>query len=130
MPLWIVGIIAAIAGILIGFWLRSGSAKERGTELTRDLTAAKSELAQSQAESTARAGFEALALERGKTVDRLHQELQIKADSERMLSARVKELEAELRNERQSLAEKLALLETAKKALSDQFQALAAEILN
>ena len=130
MPVWIVGIVAAIAGILVGFWLRSASAKERGAELARDLTAAKSELAQAQAESTARAGFEALAAERGKTVDALREELQTNADSERTLAARVKELEADLRNERQNLAEKLALLETAKKALSDQFQALAADILD
>jgi DNA recombination protein RmuC len=129
MPVWIVGVVAAIAGILVGFWLRSASAKERGAELARDLTAAKSELAQAQAESTARAGFEALAAERGKTIDALREELQTKADAERTLAARVKELEADLRNERQNLAEKLALLETAKKALSDQFEALAADIL-
>ena len=129
MPVWIVGVIAAIAGILIGFWLRSASAKERGAELARDLAVVKGELAHTQTESTARAGFEALAAERGKTVEGLRNELQTKAESERMLAARVKELEAELRNERQNLAEKLGLLETAKKALSDQFQALAAEIL-
>ncbi len=129
MPVWIVGIVAAIAGILVGFWLRSASAKERGAELTRDLTAAKSELARVQVESTAHAGFEALAAERGKMLDALREELQSKADAERTLAARVKELEADLRNERQNLAEKLALLETAKKALSDQFQALAADVL-
>ena len=38
-------------------------------------------------------------------------------------------MKTDLRNERQNLAEKLALLDTAKKALSDQFQALAADIL-
>ena len=44
-------------------------------------------------------------------------------------SARVKELETELKNERQNLAEKLALLESAKQALANQFETLAAEIL-
>ena len=44
-------------------------------------------------------------------------------------SARVKELETELKNERQNLAEKLALLESAKQALANQFETLAADIL-
>jgi len=136
MPLWIVGIIAAIAGIIVGYLARSASAKSeksqletRSAELTRDLGDARSGLAQTQAESAARAGFEAVATERARTVDGLRSELDAKASSERNLAARVKELEADLRNERQNLAEKLALLETAKKALSDQFQALAADIL-
>jgi DNA recombination protein RmuC len=43
--------------------------------------------------------------------------------------ARVKELETELKNERKNLQEKLALLESAKQALANQFEALAAEIL-
>jgi DNA recombination protein RmuC len=34
-----------------------------------------------------------------------------------------------LRNERQNLAEKLALLESAKQTLANQFEALAADIL-
>ncbi len=122
--------VAGIAGILVGFWLRGSSANERHEELARDLTATKSELVQAQAEAAARAGFAALAEERGRRLDDLRGELQNKADAERMLAARVKELEAELRNERQNLAEKLALLETAKKALSDQFQTLAAEVLD
>ena len=46
-----------------------------------------------------------------------------------MQGARIKELEAELRNERQNIAEKIALLETAKQTLSNQFQTLATEIL-
>jgi DNA recombination protein RmuC len=43
--------------------------------------------------------------------------------------ARVKELETELKNERQNLQEKLALLESAKQALANQFKDLADEIL-
>jgi DNA recombination protein RmuC len=136
MPVWIVGVIAAIAGILAGYLWRGVSAKSeknqlelRSAELTRDLGDARSGLAQTQAESAARAGFEAVAAERARTIDGLRADLDAKASSERNLAARVKELEADLRNERQNLQEKLALLETAKKALSDQFQALAAEIL-
>jgi DNA recombination protein RmuC len=144
MLLWIVGLIALVLGLVIGFLVRNGSAgaqiavaraeklsiEQRNVELTRDLGAAKGELAQAQAESAARAGFEALALERGKTVEELRGKLEAKTESERSLSARAEGLEADLRNERQNTAEKLALLETAKKALSDQFQALAADILD
>jgi DNA recombination protein RmuC len=106
MQLLIVGAIAAVAGILVGYWLRSASAKAQS------------------------AAFEALAAEREKTAAGLREELQAKTNSERDLAARVSGLEAELRNERQNLAEKLALLETAKKALADQFQVLAGEILD
>ena len=86
MPIWIAGAVAAIAGILVGFWLRSASAKAQS------------------------AAFEALATEREKTAAGLREELQGKSESERNLAARVSGLEAELRNERQNLAEKLALL--------------------
>ncbi len=129
LPL-IVGAIAAIAGILVGFWLRGAASAKRTGELERDLMSARGELAQAQSQSAARAGFEALAIEREKALGAVRQEMQAKADAERTLAARVKELEADLRNERQNMAEKLALLETAKKSLSDQFQALAAEILD
>jgi DNA recombination protein RmuC len=44
--------------------------------------------------------------------------------------ARVKELETGLKNERQNLQEKLALLETAKVTLANQFKALAGDILD
>ena len=114
LPL-IAGVVAAIAGIVVGFWLRSASAR-------RDLT-------QVQAESAARAGFEALATEREKAAAGLREELQTRAEAERLNAARVKELEAELRNERQNMAEKIALLDSAKKTLADQFQALASQIL-
>jgi DNA recombination protein RmuC len=144
MLLWIAGLIALILGLLIGFLVRNSSAsaqiaaaraeklplEQRSAELTRDLGAARSDLARLQAESAARAGFEALAVERGKTIDEMRPELQKKVDAERSLSGRVEGLESDLRNERQNTAEKLALLESAKKTLSDQFQALAADILD
>ena len=106
MPIWVVGVVGAVAGILLGYWLRGTSAKAQN------------------------AAFEALASEREKTATGLREELQAKSESERNLAARLSGLEAELRNERQNLAEKLALLESAKKALADQFQVLAGEILD
>ena len=132
----IVGAVATIVGIVVGFFLRGIPARSektqlelRSADLARDLSAAKSDLAQAQSESAARARFEALAAERERSEESLRSDLQAKAESERSQTARVKELEADLRNERQNMAEKLALLESAKKALSDQFQALAGEIL-
>ena len=122
--------VGVIAGILVGFLLRNATA-------TRDLSNARAERDQAQAQSAARAGFEALAAEREKTIERvagecdgLRAEIQTKTNAERVLTARVSELEAELRNERQNLAEKLALLETAKTALTSQFQALAGDVLD
>jgi len=45
-------------------------------------------------------------------------------------AARISQLEAELIHERKNLAEKIELLESAKKTLADQFQTLAADILD
>ncbi|MGA9670498.1 MAG: DNA recombination protein RmuC [Terracidiphilus sp.] len=139
----LIGGIALIAGVLVGFWLKlvSGKAEKaqlerRGQELTVELAGVRAELAKAQAESGARAGFESLATEREKVIaqlaaerDGLRADLQAKGAVESAQNARVKELETELRNERQNLAEKLALLDSAKQALANQFEALAAEIL-
>jgi DNA recombination protein RmuC len=101
-----------------------------------ELAAVRAQWAQAQAESAARAGFESLAAEREKTIgqlagerERLRTEFETKAASERTQAARISQLEAELRSERQGLQEKLALLETAKQALANQFEALAGDIL-
>jgi DNA recombination protein RmuC len=139
----IVGAIAVFAGVLAGFWLRAFWAKsekahleQRVQELAAELTAARTGLAQSQTELTAKSGFESLAAEREKTVrelaaerDGLRADLLAKVEVERVQTGRLSQLEAELRNERQNLAEKLALLESAKQTLANQFEALAGEIL-
>lgn len=139
-----VGAVAAIVGILVGFWLGGMSARgeraqleQRAAELARDLAAARSGLTEAQADSTARARFEALAQEREKAIaqlaterDGLRVELQARLEAERLLAARASTAEAELRKEREAGAEKLALLESARNSLSDQFQALAADILD
>lgn len=125
-----VGAVAAMVGILVGFWLRGASA--RG-----ELNAAKSELAQVKAESAARAGFEALAAEREKSLAQLaseavlvRAELKAKSDEANRSAALVAELNAKLESEQKNLAEKLQLLESAKQTLANQFQALAADILD
>ncbi len=135
--------IAALAGIVLGFWLRSLSAgrekqqlEGRISELAADLTILRNDCSQAQSLAAARAGFESLAAEREKSAaqfaserDSLRTELQGHMENERMLSARNSALEAELRKERENMAEKLALVEGAKQALGNQFQVLAAEIL-
>jgi DNA recombination protein RmuC len=157
MQALIVAAIAVVIGGVFGYWLGKSFAQaesrllgksltgleaekiliERRTqELTGELAGVRGELAQTQAESAARAGFESLAAEREKTIGQLSEEivklrqgLQAKVDAENRFAARISQLEAELRNERQNLQEKLTLLETAKQALANQFEALAAEIL-
>jgi DNA recombination protein RmuC len=138
------GIVAAFVGILVGFWLRGASAKAEKTQLERrseelagELNGARSELARTQAESAVRAGFESLAAEREKAIERLNAErdglradLASKTTAEAQAVAQVSRLQAELNAERTSLAEKVALLEGARKTLADQFEALAGKILD
>jgi DNA recombination protein RmuC len=103
-------IVAAFVGVAVGFWLRSASAK-----------AEKAQLAQRSLELSAE-----LAAER----ERLRAETQGRAEADRAQASAIGRLEAELKAERQGLAEKLALLETAKQALANQFEALAGKILD
>jgi DNA recombination protein RmuC len=134
---------ALLAGLLLGFLLRGATARternefeRRVSELSAALNSAGTALTKSQEESAARAGFESLAHERERTIELLKTEkaslstgLQAKSDAESQAQARIRELETELRKERESLDEKVKLLEDAKQALANQFQALAADIL-
>jgi len=140
----LIAVVAVVAGILLGFWIRAISAKrelalldQRNRESLDALAALQKQLTQSQAESAARAGFESLAAERAAAivhgnaeVAALRSELESKSTHASSLSARISQLEADLNNERQNMAEKVALLETAKQSLANQFQTLAADILD
>ena len=135
--------IALVAGILLGFWLRANSARtekalleQRNRELADALNAAQAQLQHAQAESAARAGFESLAAEREKTIGQLNEEknslnleLQAKRDEASQAAGTIAELNTRLEGEKKNMEEKLALLETAKQTLANQFQALAADIL-
>ena len=139
----LLAVIAALAGIVLGYWMRHSSAKsekalldQRNNELAAALAAVNGQLAQAQAESATRAGFQSLAAEREKTIgqligdkNRLGSELQAKGDEAAQAAATIAELNAKLANEQKNLAEKLALLDSAKQTLANQFQSLAAEIL-
>ena len=135
----LIAVLSLVAGILLGFFIRSNSAKresvlleQRNREAMDALGAIQKQLAQAQSESAARAGFESLAAERDKTIARLaserdamHVESQAAGETARTQAARISQLEADLNNERKNMAEKIALLETAKQALANQFQTLA-----
>jgi DNA recombination protein RmuC len=138
----ILGVVAAFIGILVGFWLRTASAKaekallEKGIQdKTGELNAVRSELAQAQAESAAKASFEALAAERQGTIARLEEErnglregLRLKSEAEPALAARISQLEADLRNERQNLADQAAQHESAWKTLLAERDTLREEL--
>jgi DNA recombination protein RmuC len=139
----IAGILAAFVGIVLGYWLRNHSAQTEKTQLERhlaeinaELATVRGNLARTQAESASKAGFESLAAEREKAIGRLTAErdelrLQIdaKTTTQSQSAARISQLETELRNERQNLQEKIALLDTARQSMASQFEALAADIL-
>jgi DNA recombination protein RmuC len=157
----VAAVVAAILGIIVGYFLRNHAAQaekaqaraqnesldQRMQEQAIELSAVRSELARSQAESNARAGFEAQAAERLGRIRQLETEqkalmdrhdaevgqlrtgLQAAGEAEKRSTARISQLEAELRAERAGMAEKIALLESAKETLANQFQALAAKIL-
>ncbi len=139
MELAVVAVAALIAGVILGFVLRANSAKGEKALLDKtaaELDAARSDLETSRAAASASAGFESLAKERQGTIDRLlserdtaREQLQLSEETARTHGALISQLEAELRGERQGITEKLALLETAKQALVNQFEALAADIL-
>ncbi len=136
-------VIALLAGILLGYWMRARAANsekslldQRARETAAALDAARSQLTSVQAESAARAGFESLAAERAGAIGRLtaerdaaRRDLETSHSIARDQAARISQLEADLNNERQNMAEKIALLESAKQAFAHQFEALAANIL-
>jgi DNA recombination protein RmuC len=144
MQAWIAAVIAAFAGIVVGFWLRSTSAKaekgqleNRSVELANELAALRRELALAQADTAARAGFEALAGERREAIERLAGErdelqksLHARARVELDQAAAISRLESELKSEREGSQEKLRLLTEARAELTSQFEALAGKILD
>jgi DNA recombination protein RmuC len=140
----ITAIVAAFAGILVGYWLRSISAaaekkqlQDRNAELTKEVGSVRLELVSAQADVAARAGFQSLAAEREKSIGLISVE---KEELQKALTARMKieqeqgstisRLEAELRGERSSFQEKLKLLTEARTELTHQFEALAGKILD
>ena len=140
----IAGIVAAFVGIVLGFWLRAFSDRgeksqlqQRAQELTEELSNVRVDLAKAQSESATRAGFESLAAERSNTIaqltnerDGLRQELKAESEVVRTQGNQIEGLNTQLEGERKNLAEKLALLDTAKEALANQFKALAEDILD
>jgi DNA recombination protein RmuC len=144
MQALIAAILAALSGILLGYWLRAASAKAeknhletRNTELTNELGALRLDLTLAQADSLARAGFESLAAEREKSIQRLAAEreelrnaLVAKVAIEQQQVSTISRLEAELKSEQSASHEKVKLLTEARVELTHQFEALAGKILD
>ena len=144
MQTLIAALVAAFVGILVGFWLRSTSAKaekaqvgQRNQELSSELMLVRRELAQAQADSVARAGFESLAAERERNIhqvvaerDELQKSLEARSAVEQGHASTISRLEAELKSEKESSQEKLKLLTEARIELTHQFEALAGKILD
>ncbi len=136
----VIAVVALIVGAVLGFVFRSSSAKTEKIifdKTSADLDAVRGELDKARAEASTGAGFEKVATERQVTIDRLlaerdssREELQRSEETARTHAALISQLEAELRGERQSVVEKLALLESAKQALANQFEALAGDVLD
>jgi DNA recombination protein RmuC len=110
---------------------------DQNRALTDELAAVRQQLDAARGELDRRAGFERLAEERGaalgQTATQLAQvrnELAAKSEAEAAARTQISRLDAELKAERASLQEKVALLESSKKTLSDQFEALAGKILD
>ena len=143
MQTLIAGLVAAFVGILVGFLLRSTLAKaekgqlaQRNSELAAEVSLVRGELSRAMAESSAKAGFESLALERDRALRELSQErdglraaLQAGAERENGFAARLSQLEEQLKGERANAVEKLKLLTDARAELTHQFEALAGKIL-
>ncbi|HWG22380.1 MAG TPA: DNA recombination protein RmuC [Terracidiphilus sp.] len=128
----LIAALAAVLGIILGYWLRQLSAKsekasaenekaqlaQRAAELAADLASQRGEMAVLREVADHRAPFEQLCIERQGINDRLTAErdriatdLQAKADSERALAAQVSQLNADLANEKGNASEKIALME-------------------
>lgn len=139
MELVVIAVAALVAGAVLGFVLRSTTAKSERSifdKTAAELDSLRAEAEKAKKEAADGAGFEKLAGERQLTIDRLiaerdavRQQLQLSEETARTHAALISQLEAELRAERQSITEKLALLESAKQALAHQFEALAGDIL-
>jgi DNA recombination protein RmuC len=139
----VIAAVTLLVGFLLGFVVRGRAAtaekallEQKAAEAAQGLATAQKQLAEAQAESAGLAGFEKLAAERERTLaavraerDAAREELRTAGEAARKQTGRIGELEKELENEHKNLAEKLALLENAKKTLADQFQVLAGEIL-
>jgi DNA recombination protein RmuC len=136
MQTLIAGLIAAFVGTLVGFWLRSTSAKtekfqteqrnvQRNQELSSELALVRRELAQAQADSVARAGFESLAAERLDTISKRSDEL---AEANRRLQEKDAEL-LRLTKESSKFATDLANEQGNGERLVQQIRLLANEIL-
>lgn len=130
----LIGVLAAVLGIVLGYWLRQLSAKterdqinHRAEELATDLAGVRSQLNEAQSLAASRAGFESLCAERGKMIaaltaerDQVRTDLDSKKECELALTGQVSQLKEILANEKNNAAEKIALMESRFKSLASE----------
>jgi DNA recombination protein RmuC len=135
----IAGFVALVLGGLLGYWIRGALARQeresataekvllkgRNGELVSELSGVQAKLAQSQAESADRAGFESLAFERLSALSERNTQLELAnrqlgdKDNEILrLTRRNSQLETDLTNEKGN-----------GERLTHQFKVIASEIL-
>ena len=127
----IIAVVAALAGIVVGFLLRNASAKSEKERLEADAASLRTQLGAAQSLADQRAGFEPLAAERQKALDALRGErdalqadVQTRSTAALQSAARISELETALKNEQNKYAQMKADLDTAfKGAAADALRA-------
>jgi DNA recombination protein RmuC len=138
-----VGAGAALLGILAGILIRGVIAKSeknnlinRNEELANALTQAGNALSESMAVAAKRAGFESLAEEREKRVAELAKEIEelrakllAKSEESAQAAMTLAEMRVTLEAEKKSVPEKLAVIESAQKSLSEHFKSVGSEVL-
>lgn len=127
----------ALVCLLVGFWLGSRSLRGQLTEQQNETQRLRQQTQQDAMLGARLAAAETLAEQRRQALEgrdaelrALQQTIENKIEIERNQASEISRLNSELGNEKSKTAENLALLEAAKKTLSDQFQALAADILD
>lgn len=140
----IIATVAILVGFLLGYFIRSNAAKsekalleQQNQKAAGELGVARTELSRMQPFVSACAAAESLVTERQNSINTLtaerdaaRNELQSAANTARDQTARISELEALLSEERRKTDKKITLLDKAKEALSNQFEALAGRILD
>jgi DNA recombination protein RmuC len=106
---------------------RAQALNQTATELAQLRTQAAAELARTRTQAAAE--LTQARAEAGAEQAQIRGQLAAKTEAEAQARAQISRLESELKSERAGLQEKVALLESSKKALSDQFEALAGKIL-
>jgi DNA recombination protein RmuC len=128
-PLWLTGLIFAIACLLVGvalwFWRRAGLAESKVAALTLEATTTKAALEQCQVRLLSQASALARAEERASRVEQLESALSETQDAAADTRANLAALSAEAAAREAAFGQQIAQLEAMRDALKLEFGALA-----